>query len=215
MDGKLLLLNGGGLDSIAQLIIATDRKWDVASLHIDYGQDAAQSELHAAALIAHDTNTPLHSVRIRRDATQLGTGILAYLHPQVALVPGHDLSSKEVKTERAGFEMEGRNLMLLSIALSWAAKEYDYLMLANNKAPAYYPDATQDFILHLNKLLIYLGAKPRVWAPFANLTKMQAVCVAFKINPNVLRAHSCYKAQECGVCPHCLQKKEIAKECVG
>lgn len=213
MDGKILLLNGGGLDSIAQLIIANDRGWNITSLHIDYGQDASLSELLVARSVAQETGTELHSIQVDQTPRFVNGGIISEAHKP--LVPSHDLTSKEVKSERAGYEMEGRNLMLFGLALAWAAQRFDWIMFANNTAPAYFPDATQRFILRLNEMCMFLGTKVRVTAPFANLSKVQAVGVAYRINKRVLEAHSCYKAKECGVCPHCIQKQEVVKACVG
>jgi 7-cyano-7-deazaguanine synthase in queuosine biosynthesis len=201
--GRVLLLNGGGLDSIAQLILLHHAGTEIESLHVDYGQDAANAERLIVRNICQYRGIGTTFVDCLRGYTNF------------PLITDNALCNAGKETERARFEMKGRNQMLLSIAVVVANGEFDFIMLANNTAPAYYLDATQGFLNEFNELLTFQGMKLRAIAPFKHMTKLEAVKAAYEIDKNVLQAHSCYRARECGVCPHCIQKKEIVAACVG
>lgn len=188
----ILMLNGGGLDSCAQLVLAYRDGKKVTSFHVDYGQISAQAEYRAIKKVSNI----LHYPHIQFKLSSMSSN-----HP---LFTDHP-------SDRKGFEMNGRNLMLLAIAGVYAdLNNFGEVMVAFNTAPAYYPDARPQFVQEVSLFFLLSGIRAKIIAPYMHMTKLEAVLEALQFQVPILDvAHSCYKAEECGVCPHCIQKKDI------
>lgn len=205
LKGKILLLNGGGLDSSAQLILADANGWDISSLHIDYGQVAAFSEHCAVSSVSRAIGRRFYEIDVCRSGT-------SNFMPITGSPP--ELLQEDGKSDLASFEMRGRNLMFASLALAAAGPKYEHIMLGLNANPTF-SDTHEDFLEELNRMFAYLKVGVTAIAPFSMYTKAETVTMAYNINPMVLEAHSCYRASPCGVCPHCLEKQRIVNKLTG
>lgn len=212
IPGKILLLNGGGFDSSAQLLIGAQEGWDITSLHVDYGQSAASGERGAVMKFSEMVGKPAIFLNISkttmvvgRDGSSTYTGLARVLadHPMGMDTPVEDV---------AAFEVIGRNLALIALAQLVGQKQFAHILIANNSTVTY-PDTSQEFSDRVNSVLRFLGSQTRVISPLNYMSKVEIVKYVYdKISKKILEAHTCYRPVACGVCPHCRLKKKIVED---
>lgn len=199
-----VLLAGGGLDSTALLCWLANERKDIEVMHVDYGQKAWYAERTAVEYFAGKYDFLVKSVKC--DLTQVGSAAI--------------LRDQPMATEHTANKLEGRNTILIGLALTYAASRgMDTVYVGFHKEPedAPFPDAAEGF-LYLMCEVANIGYRPRmaVVAPFLHKTRLEVFKLGKTLDDEfVTRSRTCYEGRvgECGQCTHCQQKKEMVAAC--
>lgn len=196
-EGKCVVINSGGYDSVVVLHEMKAQGFEVYSMFFDYGQKAAKREALCASIWARRVNAKEH-IEMKISLPWVTSCLMKGDNSQYTYVPG-------------------RNLILLSYALSYA-EEIDASVVAYGATkqipgPNFFPDAAPKFISYLDKIGKYT-AGIQVLAPLILLNKMEVYRYGWKkyrIDPRRNDIHSCYEEEKCGICEKCLDEaKAIA-----
>jgi len=197
-----IVLVSGGMDSCVTAAIAGEN-FDMAFLHINYGQRTEKRELKAFNSIADYYGVTRRMIVDLQHLKQIGGSSLTDLSMDI---PEADLHRKEIPTSYVPF----RNANILSIAVSWGevigAKKI--FIGAVEEDSSGYPDCRKEFYEAFNKM-IELGTKPdtnlTIETPIIHLSKAGIVQAGMKLNAPFHLTWSCYQNQDvaCGVCDSC------------
>ena len=197
-----VVLVSGGMDSCLTAAIAAD-KYELAFLHLNYGQKTEKRELKAFNDIADFYTVEKRLVVDVQHFSKIGGSSLT--DDQIEISDA-DINNKEIPTSYVPF----RNANILSIAVSWAevinAKKI--FIGAVEEDSSGYPDCTETFFKAFNET-IKTGTKPEtdieIITPIIHLTKVEIVKKAFELKVPLELTWSCYKNNDvaCGVCDSC------------
>ena len=215
MKGKdtAIVLVSGGLDSCITAAIANET-YDLALLHINYGQRTESKELSAFHEIAAYYKVPAERILIANiDYLKKigGSSLTDTMIPVQVAEP----DSKEVPTTYVPF----RNTLFLSVAVSWAevtGAEKIFIGAVSHDTPGY-PDCKPFYYEVFNKL-IAAGTKPEtcitVETPLIFKTKSEIVTLGISLKAPLHLSWSCYKNTEkaCGVCNSCYLRRKAFGE---
>lgn len=187
------LLLGGGLDSVAYLILLTEEI--DKCIWIDYGQISSKGELEACKYFCNVYNKELivatnNQVKCYNTCSMLFSG---------------DLKDDPF--------LNGRNLSLIMTAF-----EYSKNVMLGFTDPGYAPfeDANFKFINDLNNLLERVMPTYNIVAPLINSNRKDVIKLAYSMNSSLFeKSFTCWisdSLKECGMCKHCLLKSELIKE---
>ena len=107
-----------------------------------------------------------------------------------------------------------RNLMMLSIALSYAeAVGAEVVFYGAQRQDEYgYWDTTMEFIKRVNEVsMLNREHKIRIVAPFVNLNKAEEIVIGKELSVDYSKTWSCYvglsdEGKACGKCPSCVDR---------
>jgi 7-cyano-7-deazaguanine synthase len=203
-----VVLVSGGMDSALTAAYAYKR-YDLAFLHVNYGQRTEKRELKAFNDIAKYYNVTKKLVVDISYLKEIGGSSLTDKSIEVTkfLTSSKKGSSKkEIPSSYVPF----RNANILCIAVSWAevlgAKRI-YIGAVEEDSSGY-PDCRKEFFDAFNKMAAK-GTKPgsgiKVETPIIRLSKKDIVLHSVKYNSPVWLTWSCYKNSEiaCGECDSC------------
>jgi 7-cyano-7-deazaguanine synthase len=198
-----VVLISGGMDSAMCAGIAHDMGFEVAALHLNYGQKTENRELKAFNDICDFYKIEKRMIVDIAYLAEIGGSSLTSPDIEVSRA---DLSDKQIPTSYVPF----RNANILSIAVSWAevigAKAI--FIGAMQLDSSGYPDCRQSFFEAFQKT-IDLGTKPetaiKIITPLINKTKKDIVVMGDDIGVPFHLTWSCYAENEiaCGVCDSC------------
>lgn len=204
MKKKLaVVLMSGGMDSTVCTAIAIKDRFQVAGLHLNYGQRTQQRELKAFNDIADFYNIRQRSIVDINYLAQIGGSSLTDNKIEVTKAK---LYNQDIPTSYVPF----RNANILSIATSWAeviGAEAIYIGAIEQDSSGY-PDCRLSFF-HAFQKAIELGTKPetniKIITPIINYTKKDIVLKGKELNVPFHLTWSCYKESEiaCGECDSC------------
>ena len=199
-----IVLVSGGMDSCVTAAIAA-QEYEMAFLHVGYGQRTQARELEAFNAIAD-----YYGVK-RRLTTDIG-----YLKE----IGGSSLTDDSISV--AGSSLENgdtiptsyvpfRNTHLLSIAVSWAEVigASKIFIGAVEEDSSGYPDCRKEYYREFNRL-VEVGTKPethiQVVTPLIDLGKSEIVSKGVELGAPLHLTWSCYKNtnKACGVCDSCV-----------
>ena len=197
-----VILVSGGLDSCLTAAIA-NQTYDMAFLHLNYGQKTEQREKKAFSDIAdHYQVTNRMEVDLQHFSKIGGSSLTDKKIPIAAA----NLNNEDIPQTYVPF----RNGNILAIATSWAevigAKRI--LIGAVEEDSSGYPDCRKSFFEAYN-LVIKEGTKPdtdiRIITPLIKMSKKQIVEKSIELKAPVRLTWSCYQSEEkaCGVCDSC------------
>jgi 7-cyano-7-deazaguanine synthase len=199
---KAVVLVSGGMDSLVTAAIAA-QDYELAFLHLNYGQRTEQRELKAFNDISDHFNVNERLIVDVKYLSQIG---------------GSSLTDSNIEVNKADLEYDGvpasyvpfRNANILSIAVSWAevigAKKI--FIGAVEEDSSGYPDCRKVFYDAFNKV-IELGTKPNtelsIETPIINLKKSEIVKIGAELNVPFELSWSCYVNNDiaCGECDSC------------
>ena len=203
-----ILLYGGGLDSTALLGYLVgdpriDRK-ELELIHVNYGQKAAAPEIEAMIWFATQIDPDIKTTMLTADVSFSNASILR----------GNGIG--ETPEDNV---LELRNLVLISLAASYASTKYFggevTLYLGFHREPENSPflDAQPEYLEHLSSS-IRLASNLKFFTistPFINSTRQQILQLGWSLlGENFLNmSHTCYEETTCGVCVHCKTKEEM------
>lgn len=202
MKDKVIILVSGGMDSLVTAAIAS-LQYDLAFLHLNYGQKTEKRELKAFNEIADYYNVKQRLVVNAEYLAQIGGSSLT---DENIAVSKADLGYKGIPTSYVPF----RNANILAIATSWAevtgAKKI--FIGAVEEDSSGYPDCREVFYDAFNKV-IELGTKPEtgihIETPIIHFKKHEIVKKGAELNAPFELSWSCYKNEDkaCGECDSC------------
>ena len=200
--GKAIIAVSGGMDSCVTAAIAA-KEFDLAFLHVNYGQRTEKRELKAFNDIADFFIVTYKVVVDLRHLSFIGGSSLTDKNIEVSKA---DLSSKKIPTSYVPF----RNAHILSACVSWAEviKANAIFIGAVWEDSSGYPDCRPEFFRSFEKV-VGLGTKPstqiKIVTPIINFTKKDIVLKGLELNAPLNLTWSCYQEEEdaCGVCDSC------------
>ncbi|MGD9487038.1 MAG: 7-cyano-7-deazaguanine synthase QueC [Calditrichaceae bacterium] len=201
-SGKAVVLVSGGLDSCVTAAIA-NLNYELAFLHLNYGQRTEKRELRAFKEIADFFGV---KDRLLVDAAffnQIGGSSLTDMNMEVSEA---NIESDQIPSTYVPF----RNANILSIATSYAevSGATKIFIGAVEEDSSGYPDCRLNFFQAFNQV-IRMGTKPEtnieIMTPIIDLKKWEIVKKGLELKAPLDKTWSCYKSEDkaCGVCDSC------------
>lgn len=201
-----VVLVSGGLDSCVTAAIAKSLGYELAFLHLNYGQRTQQRELKAFYDIAD-----FYNVKRR----------LVVNVEHLKLIGGSSLTDESIPVEEASLKrgtiptsyVPFRNANMLSIAVSWAEVigATKIFIGAVEEDSSGYPDCRKEFYKAFNEV-IRLGTKAgvegkpiQIVTPVINMKKVDIVKKGIELKAPLHLTWSCYQREDvaCGICDSC------------
>lgn len=203
MNKLAVVLISGGMDSAVCAGIAVEQSYEIAALHLNYGQRTESRELKAFNDICDYYNV---SKRLIVDVSFLAQIGGSSLTDKNIDVPEANLGSDEIPNSYVPF----RNANILAIATSWAEViKADALFIGAMEGDSSgYPDCRRVFFDAFEKT-IDEGTKPetkiKIITPLINSTKAEIIKLGAEIKVPLYLSWSCYRESEiaCGTCESC------------
>lgn len=200
---KAIVLLSGGMDSAVCFAIAQKDGFEIAALHLNYGQRTQERELKSFEQLCSYYQVSEKLVVDISYLVQIGGSSLTDKRLHI-----HDakLDSKEIPNTYVPF----RNANILAIATSWAEVigARSIYIGANQVDSSGYPDTRQEFFDAAQKM-IDLGTKPetkiQIQTPILKMTKREIVLLGKELNVPFELTWSCYRRNDiaCGTCDSC------------
>jgi 7-cyano-7-deazaguanine synthase len=206
MKEVAVVLVSGGMDSCVTAAIANSLGYELAFLHLNYGQRTEKRELKAFNDIAD-----FYNVKKRL--------VISVEH--LKLIGGSSLTDENIPVEKADLKRTGiptsyvpfRNANMLSIAVSWAEVigATKIFIGAVEEDSSGYPDCRKEFYNAFNEV-IRLGTKAgvegrpiRIVTPIIDMKKWEIVKKGIELGAPLHLTWSCYLREDiaCGVCDSC------------
>jgi 7-cyano-7-deazaguanine synthase len=209
-DKKAVILVSGGMDSAVVCGFA-EKKYDLAFLHINYGQRTEKRELTSFQSLADFYKV---KERLTVDLHHFKTiGGSSLTDSKIEVPKG--LSEEEIPSTYVPF----RNAQLLSVAISWAEVIGASAVFsgATEEDAAGYPDCRKEFYDVFNSL-VDVGTKDEtkieVLTPLIFMKKGAIVKLGNELGVPFERTWSCYQNNEvaCGRCDSCLRRLRAFSE---
>lgn len=186
---------------VTAAIVAKD--YDMAFLHVNYGQRTENRELKAFNDIADFYGVTNRMVVDMRHLSFIGGSSLTDRKIEVSKA---ELSSKEIPTSYVPF----RNAHILSACVSWAevVNANAVFIGAVWEDSSGYPDCRPEFFKSFEKV-VEIGTKPstqiKIVTPIINFTKKNIVLKGSELKAPLHLTWSCYQEEEeaCGDCESC------------
>lgn len=218
MNEKAILLNSGGLDSLASAGLLLTAGVDLMGLNVNYGQAIWSKEIAAAEQWTNVLKKRFGEERISLKSIELrdyhnfvsdnpvvrGVALGQEIDPIVNFVPGRNIVFL-LFAAIYGYDQGIRNMVL-------SGQESDHIS----------GDLSTEFQDSMAKMLsIGMGTYGRkepyqIWSPLLRLgyTKGDAVKWLIKNNMPVEMSWSCYSVQknQCGKCHNCVSRREAFTE---
>ncbi len=192
----------GGLDSCVTTAIA-QKNYELALVHINYGQKTEKKELESFHKIANYFNVNKKMVIDFSHFQKIGGSSLT---DKTMEVEKADLENKEIPSSYVPF----RNGNILSACVSWAeilgAKAVFIGAVFEDSSG--YPDCRPDFFKAFENA-VNLGTKPethiKIETPIIELSKKEIIKLGLDLKAPLELTWSCYSNEDeaCGVCDSC------------
>lgn len=207
MRKKAVCLLSGGLDSTVTCYYAKNKGYDIATLTIYYGQQHNR-ELLCAQKISQILNVKNH-VELNIDFSHLTSTSL--LKSTSTKIEHHALS--DIGKNIPVTYVPARNIIFLSLALSWAESLQSEAIFIGVNAVDYsgYPDCRPKFIRAYQAMATLgtkqgvEGAKIHILTPLIDKTKSEIIQLGKKLDVPFDHTWSCYQGDDvaCGRCDSC------------
>ena len=191
--GDVGIMLSGGLDSVTLMYHAESLGRLRAAWFVDYGQGGVRQECQAQS-------------RFNAEWGLVGNVLVLPIAGHTAML--HEPGAEGMRV------VFGRNLIMLSVAATWAAaNSIRELWFGATADDSDYPDCSLEFVAQLNHLLRTVGVTVR--APWVELgwTKRDVVVEARRLGVPIARTWSCYTpldtGKPCQTCSAC-RRREMA-----
>ncbi len=214
---KAVVLLSGGLDSATTMVFAKSLGFELFPLTVDYNQ-RHKIEIEKARKLAIAFQAVEHKI-ISLDLRKFGGAALTDSIEVPKLRPESEINTKIPLTY-----VPARNLIFLSIALSWAEslEARDIFIGVNSIDYSNYPDCRPQFI-NAFQIVADLGTKKgiegnsiKINAPLINMNKKEIILLGKKYCLDFSLTHSCYDPDSdgvaCGGCDSCQLRKKGFRE---
>lgn len=197
-----VILVSGGMDSCVSAAMAS-LKYDMAFLHLNYGQKTESRELISFNAIADFYKVQKRLVVDARFFSEIGGSSLTDDSIPVSVA---DLENEDIPSSYVPF----RNANILAIATSYsevigATKIFIGVVEEDSSG---YPDCRPEFYEAFNKV-ISIGTKPdtriRIETPVIKFEKSDIIKKGVELNAPIHLSWSCYQSSDlaCGICDSC------------
>lgn len=201
--GIAVVLMSGGMDSTVCAAIAHAEGYELAGLHLNYGQRTQAAELRAFYSVCDFYGVVR---RLVVDVTHLAAIGGSSLTDMTIDVASADLANTSIPTSYVPF----RNANILAIATSWAEVLGARALFigAVEEDGSGYPDCRQEFFDAFQRV-IDTGTRPdtsiRIYTPIIRLSKKDIVLRGTALGAPLNRTWSCYSNNDtaCGECDSC------------
>ena len=206
---KAVVLLSGGIDSTTTLAIAKYLGFTVYALSFDYGQ-RHRSELENARKVAKHFSVEKHLI-FEIDLSAVAKSALT----SHATVP-KERSLEQISTGIPPTYVPARNLVFLSIALSWAEtlEAGDVFIGANAVDYSGYPDCRPQFVEAFQKCAALAtkagveGKEISIRSPLEGMRKAEIIQRGLELKVDYSLTRSCYdpspEGLSCGKCDSCI-----------
>ncbi len=210
-----IVLVSGGMDSCVTAAIAA-QEYEMAFLHVGYGQRTQERELEAFNAIADHYGVQRRFAADISYLKEIGGSSLT--DGSIPVAESSLGNGNAIPTSYVPF----RNTHLLSIAVSWAEVigASKIFIGAVEEDSSGYPDCRKEYYQEFNRL-VEVGTKPethiQVVTPLIDLRKSEIVSKGMELGAPLHLTWSCYKNidKACGVCDSCvLRLKGYREACV-
>ena len=201
---RAIVLLSGGMDSCVCAALAA-RDYQVAALHISYGQRTEQRERQSFLAICDRMNINIEDrLLVRNEALRVIGG--SALTDQKIAVPVKPPKDREIPVTYVPF----RNAHFLSVAVSWAevlGAEKIYIGAVEPDSSGY-PDCRPAYYEAFNRV-IRAGTKEgniEIVTPLIAMRKAEIVQLGLELNAPLDLTWSCYSREDeaCGRCDSCI-----------
>ena len=196
MSDKAIVLFSGGIDSTTSLYWAKER-YEVYALTLNY-YNRIPKEIEATRKITQKANIPL----IEFD--------LYFIKEAFNIINNYKENDL-----RLPYYIPAKNILFYSIAAHYAEYIRAKAIIGGHiKEDRFYPDAREEYIKLLNKLLregSMLYNDFEIITPLVNLTKLEVIRLGHKLNIPFELTWSCHKITDkhCGKCHGCVSRIDI------
>jgi len=210
--GLAVVLVSGGMDSCVTAAVAASQGYELALLHVNYGQRTEGRELIS-----------FHQLTGYYGAAQRLVADIRYL----AAIGGSSLTDGRLAIPRAREKVNGipptyvpfRNTHLTAIGVSWAeaiGARRVFIGIVEEDA-AGYPDCRRSYLKALNEVVrlgTRTGSRLRVEAPLVGLCKADIVRLGLKLGAPFELTWSCYRQEDvpCRDCLSCALRARAFRE---
>ena len=210
---KAVVLLSGGIDSTVALYKAQHKGFEPYALTVDYGQRNGDIEISRSEEIAASLRIPWTFVRINLPNIMDSA---MFKGSEGNVEKGRDFDDIEETTTPLLSYVPARNLIFISVAISYA--EYigssDIFVGLYSEAP--YPDANSKFVTAMERVAnkaTYIGKAGRHIKihTFGNKNKLEVLLEGVRLGVDLANTFSCYTPIEdkpCGVCDACVIRRE-------
>lgn len=202
---KAVVMISGGMDSAVCAAITKEQGYDIAALHLNYGQKTQSKELECF----HKLATHFSAVdKLIVDVSHLAKiGGSSLTDENIPVEKSTNIRKDNIPTSYVPF----RNGNILAIAASWAEVIGAQLLVIGAMQLDYsgYPDCREEFFEAMEKA-INLGTKPethlKISTPIINFTKADVVRKGTELAVPFEYTWSCYASDDkaCGKCDSCI-----------
>lgn len=203
MSKLAVVLLSGGMDSAVTAAIAKEQGYDIACLHLNYGQRTQERELKQFNKLCDEFGAVSRLVTDVRFLSQIGGSSLT---DEKIEITDADLDSEEIPTSYVPF----RNANILAIATSWAeviGATALYIGAVYEDSSGY-PDTRREFFEAFEQV-IATGTKPstqiKIETPIIDMNKDEIIKKGQELNVPFSETWSCYRNNDvaCGKCDSC------------
>ncbi len=203
MKELAVVLLSGGMDSAVCAALAKQSGFEIAALHLNYGQRTEDRELECFNNLCDHFEVNHRLIVDVTHLSKIGGSSLTDLSMEV---PKANLDNKEIPPTYVPF----RNANILAIGVSWAEvinARFIYIGAMEQDSSGY-PDCRKSFFESYNEM-IKLGTKPEtkidIITPIINNTKEDIVRIGTELGVPFQYTWSCYQNNDkaCGVCDSC------------
>lgn len=198
-----VVLLSGGMDSAVCAALAQKAGYEIAALHLNYGQRTEEKELECYNNLCDHFDVKHKLIVDVTHLSKIGGSSLTDLNIDVPIA---NLDSNEIPPTYVPF----RNANILAIGVSWAEvinARYIYIGAMEQDSSGY-PDCRKSFFESYNEM-IKLGTKPEtkidIITPIINNTKEDIVRIGNELGVPFQHTWSCYQNNDlaCGTCDSC------------
>lgn len=213
MKDLAIVLVSGGMDSCVTVAIAQEQ-YQLALLHVNYGQRTEARELKAFKDISSYYNIPENRILVSDVDFLIKIGGSSLTDTRMNIQEAQ-LNNKEIPTSYVPF----RNTLFLTIAVSWGeviGARKIFIGAIEQDSPGY-PDCKHSYYETFNRL-IKVGTKPtthiEVETPLIDKNKSEIVKMGISLNAPLDLSWSCYKNSDkaCGHCHSCFLRLKAFNE---
>ena len=203
INNLAIILVSGGMDSCVSAASAISDGYEVAFLHVNYGQRTEKRELRAFHEIGDYYDIKKRMVVDIMHLSAIGGSCLT---DDKIDVPNANLDNIDIPISYVPF----RNANILATAVSWAeviCADTIYVGAVEEDSSGY-PDCRRSFFDAYEKV-ISEGTKPEteinIITPLINLSKKEIITKGLKLNAPLNLTWSCYKQEDipCRKCDSC------------
>lgn len=192
----------GGMDSCVTAAIA-HQNYDLALIHINYGQRTQARELKAFNDIADFYKVDERLIIDLAHFSRIGGSSLTDMKLNVEKA---DLGNKEIPSSYVPFR--NANILCTCVTCAEVLKAEAVFIGAVYEDASGYPDCRPQFFEAFEKV-IDLGTRPetkiKIETPIINFSKSEIVTKGIELNAPLHLTWSCYQSEDeaCGVCDSC------------